>query len=113
MMPELRCRASALLLLLKLDAPAGGADRAFDDLALPRPLGLLARDEVDTVVAILAVLRPVLVLHVLLPRLAALRKRGDRRDQRAEQPTEDRAARRLAVCLSHDGLLPKSTPLEI
>src|SRR3954471_8667443 len=89
---------STLLFRLELDAPAAGADRAFDDLALSRRLGVLAGNEVHAVVAILAVLRPVLVLHVLLLRLAALRKCGDRRQECADQPAEDRAARRPAAC---------------
>src|SRR3954466_1882307 len=91
MMPEFSC-GSALLQLV-LDAPALGADRAIDDLALAGRLGVLAGKVVDAVLALLPFLRPLLVLHVLLLRLAALRKGGERRRQTACKPAEDPASR--------------------
>src|SRR5437764_10984210 len=77
--------AGCLALLHVSDAPAARADRPIDDLARALRARLRARNELRAVIAALAVLRLVLVLHRLLARLR-LREGRAREPRRGGEP---------------------------
>src|SRR5262245_16647823 len=88
-----------LALLYVLDAPTVRADGPLHNLAGPARARLRARDELDALSALLAVLRLVLVMHGLLGRLA-LRER---------RPRTGRCGEDGNVC-GEDGNVPERDP---